>query len=120
MRARARELICRFPGKVPKQGFQKQLLSKFPRNRFPSKVPRNRFQEKVPKNRFASKGFPGKVPKQGSQDQVPKQGSQEQVHKQGFQEQCFKFSSKGSKNRFPCRVARLPSKVLGNRFPRFP
>ena len=53
---RARELICRFPGKVRKQGFQKQLLSKFPRNRFPSKVPRNRFQEKVAK-KVAKKVF---------------------------------------------------------------
>ena len=64
------------------------------------------------------------ISKSGSQEQVPKQGFQKQLPSKvprnkfpRFQEQCLKFPSKSSKNRFACRVARLPSKVLGNRFP---
>ena len=64
------------------------------------------------------------ISKSGSQEQVPKQGFQKQLPSKvprnkfpRFQEQCLKFPRKSSKNRFACRVARLPSKVLGNRFP---
>ena len=125
---------ARLPGTIPKPGSQEQVPRQGSQARVPETVAKQGSQEQVPKQgsqeqvskkrlqkrfprigsqaRVSRQGSWEPVSKQGSQDQVPKQGSQEQVHKQGFQEQCLKFPSKGSKNRFPCRVARLPTSAV--------
>ena len=94
---------ARLPGTIPTPGSQEQV-PKVPKQGFPG----TGFQEKLRigsqargfQARFLGTGFQAKFARPGFQARLARSSSQ----------------SKGSKNRFPCRVASLPSKVLGNRF----